>query len=88
MLTATTESGSAAYVALDRISGRLHGREGSFVLQHHGLVSAAGATTDGAIVPESGSGELRGLRGQARISVDEDGTHRLTLEYELDAPGD
>ena len=83
LLTATTGSGSAVYVALDRITGRLDGREGSFVLHHRGTVSAAGAVTDGAIVPESGTGELSGLRGQGTITVDEDGTHRLTLEYEL-----
>ncbi len=71
------------YVAFDRISGRLHGREGSFVLQHRGVVSAEGAVTHGAVVAESGTGELRGLLGEATITVDEDGTHRLTLEYEL-----
>jgi Protein of unknown function (DUF3224) len=84
LLTATTENGSAVYVALDRITGRLDGREGSFVVHHRGTVSAAGAVTDGAVVPDSGTGELRGLRGQATIAVDEDGTHRLTLDYELD----
>jgi hypothetical protein len=84
LLTATTENASAVYVALDRITGRLDGREGSFVVHHRGTVSAAGAVTDGAVVPDSGTGELRGLRGQATIAVDEDGTHRLTLDYELD----
>lgn len=65
------------YIALDRINGRLQGREGSFVVHHRGVISAGGATTDGAIVPGSGSGELRGLRGEASIAVDEDGTHQL-----------
>jgi hypothetical protein len=88
LLTATTQSGSAVYVALDRVTGRLHGRNGSFVLQHRGVVSAEGATTDGAVVPDSGTGELRGLRGEASITVGEDGTHHLTLEYELDASAD
>jgi hypothetical protein len=83
LLTATTENGSAVYVALDRITGRLDGREGSFVLHHRGTVSAARAVTAGAVVPDSGTGELSGLRGEATIAVDEDGTHRLTLDYEL-----
>jgi hypothetical protein len=83
LLTAQTEKGSAAYVALDRISGRLDRREGSFVLLHHGTVSSQGADVAGSIVPGSGTGELRGLRGQGQIAVDEDGTHKLTLEYEL-----
>ena len=84
LLTATTESGSAAYVALDRITGRLHGRTGSFVLQHHGTISSAGSAIAGAVVPDSATGELRGLRGTGEISVDEQGTHHLTLDYELD----
>jgi hypothetical protein len=88
LLTATTQSGSAVYVAFDRVTGSLHGREGSFVLQHRGVVSGEGAATDGAVVPGSGTGELRGLRGEATITVDDDGTHRLALEYELDASAD
>jgi hypothetical protein len=83
LLTATAENGAAVYLALDRISGRLDGREGSFVLHHRGLPSADGAEIDGAIVPGSGTGELKGIAGKGAITVDEDGTHRLTLEYEL-----
>jgi hypothetical protein len=83
LLTATAENGVAVYLALDRISGRLDGREGSFVLQHRGVLSADRAEIDGAIVLGSGTGELKGITGQGAITVDEDGTHRLTLEYEL-----
>jgi hypothetical protein len=84
LLTARAASGSAAYVALDRISGRLEGREGSFVLAHHGTVSSEGAEVAGSVVPDSGTGGLRGLHGSGQITVDEDGHHQLTLEYELD----
>ncbi len=83
LLTARTEDGSAAYVALDHVEGRLGGRAGSFVLSHYGTVSSAGAETAGSVVPGSGTRELSGLRGDASISVDEDGTHALTMEYEL-----
>jgi len=83
LLTVSAQEGSAAYVALDAIRGRLAGREGSFVLEHHGVVSPAGADTAGVVVPGSGTGELQGLSGTARIAVDPDGTHRLLLEYEL-----
>jgi hypothetical protein len=83
LLTATAENGAAVYLALDRISGRLDGREGSFVLQHRGVLSADGAEIDGAIVPGSGTGELQGITGQGAITVDDNGTHRLTLDYEL-----
>ncbi|MGZ4372269.1 MAG: DUF3224 domain-containing protein [Gaiellaceae bacterium] len=88
LLTATTEDGSAAYVAFDRVTGTLHGRTGSFVLEHRGIVSSEGARTDGCVVPSSGTGDLAGLRGEATINVDEDGTHRLILDYELPAGGD
>jgi Protein of unknown function (DUF3224) len=84
LLTATSEGGSAAYVALDRVTGRLDGRAGSFVFQHRGIVSPDGAETSGSVVPGSGAGQLSGLRGEGRIAVDEDGTHRLLLEYDLD----
>jgi hypothetical protein len=83
LLTATAENGTAVYLALDRIRGRLEGREGSFVLQHRGVLSAEGAEIDGAIVPGSGTGELRGITGHGSITVDDEGTHRLMLEYEL-----
>jgi hypothetical protein len=83
LLTATAEDGTAVYLALDRISGRLDGKEGSFVLQHRGVLSADGAEIDGAIVPGSGTGELEGITGHGAITVDDEGTHRLTLEYEL-----
>lgn len=83
LLTATTPEGSAVFLGLDRIAGRLHGREGSFVLQHGGEIDASGATTWGRIVPASATGSLAGLSGTSQITVDEDGTHRLTLDYEL-----
>jgi hypothetical protein len=83
LLTVSAREGSAAYVALDAVSGRLGGREGSFVLEHHGIVSQAGADTAGVVVPDSGTGDLEGLTGTARIAVDPDGTHRLLLDYAL-----
>jgi hypothetical protein len=73
LLTARSPDGSAAYVAIDRINGSVNGREGSFVL----------ASSAGAVVPGSGTGELRGLAGEAEITVDEDGVHRLALEFTL-----
>jgi hypothetical protein len=84
LLTARTEAGSATYVALDRIACRLGDRSGSFVLAHHGTVTAGGSANAASVVPDSGTGELVGLRGQGSISVAEDGTHTLTLEYEFD----
>ena len=87
LLTATTAKGSAVYAGFDRIEGALHGRRGSFVLHHRGIASGQGTFQgEGFVVEGSGTGELAGLRGTATIAVDADGTHRLTLEYELDDP--
>ncbi len=84
LLTARTEAGSAAYVALDRIACRLGDRSGSFVLAHHGTVSEDGSANAASVVPDSGTGELTSLRWRGSISVAKDGTHTLTLDYEFD----
>jgi Protein of unknown function (DUF3224) len=67
------------------LQNRLEGREGSFVLQHPGLLSAEGAEIEGGIVPDFGTSELRGIAGRGAIIVKDDGTHRRTLDYELTA---
>jgi hypothetical protein len=83
LLTARAADGSAAYVGLDRISATIDGKTGTFVLQHWGTVSSEGASTAGIVVPGSAAGDLAGLRGQGKIVVDDQGTHRLELDYEL-----
>jgi hypothetical protein len=85
LLTAMTASGSAVYVAFDRIEGTLHGHRGSFVLHHRGIARPDGSfVNDGFVVADSATGELAGLRGTVRIVVAADGTHHLTLDYELE----
>jgi hypothetical protein len=87
MLTAVTPvAGSAGYVALERFTGRVHGRSGSFVLQHGGTMSKAGGQQLSiTIVPDSGSGELRGIAGRFLLKI-EGGVHRYELEYTLSQP--
>src|SRR5262245_46750495 len=59
MLSAMTEvKGSAGYVAIERVIGKLHGREGSFVLQHSGTMTRGRPELSVTIVPDSGSSEL------------------------------
>lgn len=79
-----SNSENAGYVASEQVTGRLAGREGTFVLQHWG-VAAAGEPprTAGHVVPGSGTGELVGLTGTMEISVAPDGTHTLALDFEL-----
>ncbi|MPZ54810.1 MAG: DUF3224 family protein [Acidimicrobiia bacterium] len=85
MLAATSESGGAGYVAMERIVGRLGSRVGTFVLLHFGTIDAAGEPSgQWSIVPGSGTSELEGISGHAHIGVDEHGTHRIQLHYELD----
>ncbi len=75
---------SRAYVAVERIDGRLGGRSGSFVLLHTATATADGSLTRWVIVPDSATGELRGLRGEAHIDIDADSGHSMTLDYQLD----
>jgi len=85
MLTAMTGTeGSAAYVAIERVTGTLQGRRGSFVLQHSGTMRRGAPQLSIAVVPDSGSGGLAGLSGTFTISV-VDGRHFYDLEYSLPA---
>jgi Protein of unknown function (DUF3224) len=81
MLTAMTEvKGSAGYVAIERVSGTLGGRAGSFVLQHTGTMTRGTPRLTIAVVPDSGTGELTGLSGGMTIIIT-DGKHSYELEY-------
>jgi Protein of unknown function (DUF3224) len=83
MLTAMTPvEGSAGYVAIERVTGRLHGRRGSFVLQHRGVMDHGRQELQISVVPDSGTDELAGLTGAMRIEI-EDGEHTYELDYAL-----
>jgi len=83
MLTATPAmEGSAAYVAIERVTGTLHGRRGSFVLQHSGTMRRGTQQLSITVVPDSGSGYLAGLSGTLAISI-VDGRHFYDFEYSL-----
>ena len=77
------QSGSAGYVAIETVSGRLGDRQGSFALQQLGLVRAGSQTLHYEIVPGSGRDGLKGITGSFRLTIDDDGTHQYELEYEL-----
>ena len=86
MLTAgTSVEGSAAYVAVERVTGTLHGRRGTFALQHMGTMTRGEPSLTIAVVPDSGTGELAGLAGKLAIVV-VGGKHSYELEYTLAAP--
>lgn len=76
------DSGSAGYVALEQFTGTLNGQAGSFVMQHYGVMSAAGQTLTLEILPDSGTEALQSISGSVQIDI-EDGVHYYTLDYEL-----
>lgn len=83
MLTATTEvPGSAVYVAVERVTGTLDGRQGSFALHHRGVMDRGRPSLSVAVVPDSGTGELAGIAGDFRILL-EGGRHAYEFEYTL-----
>ncbi|HWJ46515.1 MAG TPA: DUF3224 domain-containing protein [Candidatus Udaeobacter sp.] len=84
MLTAGTEvKGSGAYVAIEKVSGTLKGRSGSFVLQHAGTMAQNVPELTVVVVPDSGTGELKGLTGKMMIIIAADGKHSYEFEYTL-----
>jgi Protein of unknown function (DUF3224) len=87
MLNALTEvKGSAGYVALERVTGTLHGRAGTFVLQHSGIMNRGAGELRVTVVPDSGTGALRHLAGSMKIDIVE-GKHHWRFDYTVTPPG-
>lgn len=83
MLSAGTPvKGSAGYVAIERVSGKLKGRAGTFVLQHSGTMNRGAPQLTITVVPDSGTSELAGLSGKMSINIVE-GKHSYDFEYSL-----
>lgn len=84
LLMAGAREGSAAYVGFERIGGHVHGRAGSFLLHHSASMTRDAQAATWTIVPESGTGDLAGVRGIARVIAEPDGGHTFTLDDDLD----
>ncbi|SRR6056297_264657 len=83
MLSAMTSvKGSAGYVAIEQVTGSLSGKNGSFVLQHYGIMDKGQDRLVLEVVPDSGTGELKGLTGKMDIRIEGD-THYYDFEFEL-----
>lgn len=83
MLTAVTDTqGSAAYVAIERISGTLKGKKGSFVIQHAGTMSSGAQHLTVTVVADSGTEELVGITGTLALKMVER-KHVYELDYML-----
>jgi hypothetical protein len=75
--------GSAAFVGLERVSGRLGGKAGTFVLQHIGVFEDDQAKASYSVVPGSATGELQGLHGEGSFAVGHGTEHPFSLNYDL-----
>jgi hypothetical protein len=88
MITGSTAStGSMAYVAIERMTGKLNGRQGSFTFAHRASMMKGDSASAGelsiTVVPNSGTGELTGLTGSLTIHIDGQGKHTWTFDYSL-----
>jgi Protein of unknown function (DUF3224) len=80
----TDVANSAAYVAIERVSGTLNGREGAFSLVHRGIMDKGAQELSITIVPDSGSGALAGISGVLDLKI-ADGVHAYDITYTLPA---
>jgi hypothetical protein len=84
LAVSTTVEGSAGYVAMEQVTGSLNGRTGTFALQHNGTMTRGIPQLSVTVVPDSGTGELKGLSGRMSIVI-ADGKHSYEFEYTIAA---
>jgi Protein of unknown function (DUF3224) len=83
LLMALAGQDSAAYVGVERVTGRVNGRQGSFVYLHTATALRGSQSASWPVLADSGTGELAGISGQVRIDNLPDGGHVFTLDYDL-----
>jgi len=83
MLSVGTARDNGGYVAIERVTGTLDGRSGSFALQHNATMTAGVPAMNIVVVPGSGTGALSGISGRMTIDIAAGGAHSYTFEYEL-----
>jgi hypothetical protein len=76
--------GSASFVGLERVAGRIGGKAGTFVLQRAGTFESGQAKESYSVIPGSATGDLKGLVGDGSSAVGHGMEHPFTLSYELD----
>ena len=80
-LQAAQADGSASFVGIERLTGTLDGREGTFLLQDAGTVSGSVVDGDWFVVPGSGTGGLTGLRGEGSFRANLGENAQVYLDY-------
>jgi hypothetical protein len=83
IIQALAQEGSAAYVAIERVTAAVDGRKGTFVLRHSAVGSATGGSMEVAVVPDSATDDLRGLSGTLTIDRTADGEHTYAFSYRI-----
>jgi uncharacterized protein DUF3224 len=77
------DDGSAAVLGLERITGKLGDKQGTFVLEHHGGYAGGTATGQSSVIPGSSTGALEGLQGKGSTVAKQDGTTSFELDYDF-----
>ncbi|WP_263408284.1 DUF3224 domain-containing protein [Terriglobus tenax] len=75
------KAGTAGYVAMERVTGKLNGRVGSFALMHFATMSGGKQEMKIIVVPGSGTNDLSGIYGTFTITIDASGKHTYDFEY-------
>ena len=79
----TAQQDSAGYVAIERVTGTIAGRSGTFALQHWGMMTRGARDLRISVIPDSGTGDLAGLSGTMNIDIQAGGKHFYELTYVL-----
>lgn len=83
LMASTAVQGSAGYVAIEKVTGRLKGRSGSFYLQHNGVMNRGAGELSVNVLPDSGTDQLTGLKGKMNIII-ANGEHSYEFDYTLE----
>jgi len=87
MASSSSVKDSAGYVAIEKVTGTLNGRRGTFYLQHNGTMTRGAGELTITVIPDSGTDQLVGLAGRMNIIIAPDGKHSYEFDYSLpDAP--
>lgn len=83
MASSASVKNSAGYVAIEKVTGTLHGRSGSFYLQHTGVMTRGAGELTITVIPDTGTDQLVGLTGRMNIIIASDGKHSYDFDYTL-----